>query len=284
MKFWIDECLTPALVGRAYSHGYEATCTRDRGYLGMRDDELLAFAVGEEFVFVTNNHADVMGLCANAELHTGLLVLPQRPREAQLLLFSDAITHIESQAAQTREAPSDWMLNRVVGLTTCPERAGIHLSPATEARASTKRERRGSIPSLTPGARDRDLDHSATRSLSGRVGRAPSRSSLASGGCRLKTALRSVHQHLTRKYQPQRRKFAALSAVCGRGHRLIEQVGHRLAGCETLCGLAELFSCDRALRPAVEDLDDGRAGLQALGPYRPHGIPSHMCTGLHYLP
>jgi predicted nuclease of predicted toxin-antitoxin system len=46
VKLWIDECLTPALVGQAHSHGYEATCTRDRGQLGMRDDELLAIAVG----------------------------------------------------------------------------------------------------------------------------------------------------------------------------------------------------------------------------------------------
>lgn len=29
MKLWIDECLTPALVGQTHSHGYEATCTRD---------------------------------------------------------------------------------------------------------------------------------------------------------------------------------------------------------------------------------------------------------------
>jgi|ERR1700686_1044357 len=41
VKFWIDECLTPALVGCAHSHGYEATRARDRGKLGMRDDELL---------------------------------------------------------------------------------------------------------------------------------------------------------------------------------------------------------------------------------------------------
>lgn len=114
MKFWIDECLTPALVGRAHSHGYEATCTRDRGALGMRDDDLLALAVGEEFVFVTNNHTDFIGLCANADLHTGLVVLPQRPRHAQLPLFSDAIAHIEHHAAQANEAPADWMLNRVV--------------------------------------------------------------------------------------------------------------------------------------------------------------------------
>ncbi len=114
MKFWIDECLTPALVSRAHSHGYEATCTRDRGHLGMRDDELLAVAVSEEFVFVTNNHADFVGLCTNAELHTGLIVLPQRPRDAQLPLFSDAIRYIEHHAAQASEAPADWMLNRVV--------------------------------------------------------------------------------------------------------------------------------------------------------------------------
>jgi hypothetical protein len=114
VKFWIDECLTPTLVGHAHSHGYEATSTRDRGQLGMRDDELLALAVSEEFVFVTNNHADFVGLCTNAELHTGLVVLPQRPRDAQLPLFSDAIAHIEHHAAQASESPADWMLNRVV--------------------------------------------------------------------------------------------------------------------------------------------------------------------------
>lgn len=80
----------------------------------MRDDDLLAVAVSEEFVFVTNNHADFVGLCTNAELHAGLVVLPQRPRDAQLPLFSDAIAHIEHHAAQATEAPADWMLNRVV--------------------------------------------------------------------------------------------------------------------------------------------------------------------------
>lgn len=65
-------------------------------------------------MFVTNNHADFVGLCANSGLHTGLVVLPQRPREAQLRLLDEAIAHIERQATQTGEAPADWMLNRVV--------------------------------------------------------------------------------------------------------------------------------------------------------------------------
>lgn len=114
MKLWIDECLTPALAGHAHSHGYEATCNRDRGHLGIPDDALLEIAVAEEFVFVTNNHADFAGLCANANLHAGLIVLPQRPRDQQRELLTAAIAHIESQAAKAEEIPADWMLNRVV--------------------------------------------------------------------------------------------------------------------------------------------------------------------------
>lgn len=114
MKLWIDECLSPALVGQAHTHGYEATCTRDRGHLSLRDDELLALAVEEGFVFVTNNHADFWGLCANAELHAGLVTLPQGTRGAQLRWLSEAIEHIERSAAETGETPANWMLNRVV--------------------------------------------------------------------------------------------------------------------------------------------------------------------------
>jgi predicted nuclease of predicted toxin-antitoxin system len=114
VKFWIDECLTPRLVGHAHSLGYDATCTRDRGQLGMRDDQLLTLAVAEEFVFVTNNHTDFVGLCASTALHTGLVVLPQGPRDIQLTAFGNAIDYIERVAAETREAPADWMLNHVV--------------------------------------------------------------------------------------------------------------------------------------------------------------------------
>lgn len=89
-------------------------------------DELLAIAVSEEFVFVTNNQADFIGLCSNAELHTGLVVLPQRPRDAQLPFFSDAITHIEHHAGQAHEAPGDWMLNRVVDSSPTTDESTCH--------------------------------------------------------------------------------------------------------------------------------------------------------------
>lgn len=117
MKFWIDECLSPALVGHAHGLGYDATCTRDRGQLGARDSDLLAIAVGEEFVFVTNNEADFMGLCANTDLHAGLIVMAQGTRNAQIKLFSSVIEHIEQSAAQAGETPADWMLNRAVEIS-----------------------------------------------------------------------------------------------------------------------------------------------------------------------
>jgi Domain of unknown function (DUF5615) len=114
VKLWIDECLSPALVGQAHDRGYEATCTRDRGQLGLPDDELIVLAVDQGFAFVTNNHADFRGLCASAELHAGLVVLPQGRRDDQRRWLDRAITHIERRAADSDEPPVDWMLNRVV--------------------------------------------------------------------------------------------------------------------------------------------------------------------------
>jgi predicted nuclease of predicted toxin-antitoxin system len=114
VKLWIDECLSPALVGQAHGRGYEATCTRDRGQLGLPDDELIVLAVDEGFAFVTNNHADFRSLCASAELHAGLVILPQGRRDDQRRWLDRAIAHIERRAADSGESPADWMLNRVV--------------------------------------------------------------------------------------------------------------------------------------------------------------------------
>jgi hypothetical protein len=53
----------------AHARGYEATCTRDRGRLGMRDDGLLALAVGEDSARALN-------------YIRGSALLPQRSRDA----------------------------------------------------------------------------------------------------------------------------------------------------------------------------------------------------------
>lgn len=58
MKLWIDECLSPTLVGRANRRGYWATCNRDRDLLGIADNNLHEIVINEEAVFVTNDEAD----------------------------------------------------------------------------------------------------------------------------------------------------------------------------------------------------------------------------------
>jgi len=114
VKLWIDECLSPALVGEAQSHGYEATCNRDRGMLGVVDPHLLERVVAESFVLVTNNEADFVTLCASSAVHGDLVVLSQGRRDKQRRWLEAALAHIEERATSTGEAPADWMLNRVV--------------------------------------------------------------------------------------------------------------------------------------------------------------------------
>lgn len=115
MKLWIDECLSPTLVGRANRRGYWATCNRDRDLLGARDDTLHKIVIDEEAVFVTNNEADFVALYRRVDLHTGLLILPQtQKREALWPLLDAALNYIERQAGAEVETAGEWMLNKRV--------------------------------------------------------------------------------------------------------------------------------------------------------------------------
>jgi predicted nuclease of predicted toxin-antitoxin system len=57
MRFFIDEDLSPALVLPCREAGYEATCSRDRGMLGMSDREVAALCLEEERVLVPTTRA-----------------------------------------------------------------------------------------------------------------------------------------------------------------------------------------------------------------------------------
>jgi hypothetical protein len=80
----------------------------------MPDDKLLALAVDEVFVFVTNNHTDFTGLYANAERTQDSSSCHRAPARCSTPSIQHVIAHIERHAAQAREEPADWMLNRVV--------------------------------------------------------------------------------------------------------------------------------------------------------------------------
>lgn len=83
-KFLIDECLSPTLVRLAIEAGYvESTCVRDRGWLGIKDWQLVEFAVDGDYTLVTHNSADFRGRGSGAQggryaalaIHAGLVCL-----------------------------------------------------------------------------------------------------------------------------------------------------------------------------------------------------------------
>jgi hypothetical protein len=58
-------------------------------------------------------------------------------------------------------------------------------------------------------------------------------------------------------------------------------MGCRLAGRKALRGFSKPLGLDRAVYPAVKDINDRRARLQALGPHRPASIRSYVRTSIH---
>jgi hypothetical protein len=103
LRLLVDECLTPSLVEAAIAAGhYESTCLRDRGLVGIKDWEVLAFAVANDFTLVTRNAFDFRGsgpagpggLYLRQPLHAGLICLDAAEGfsfEAQHLLFACAL-------------------------------------------------------------------------------------------------------------------------------------------------------------------------------------------------
>jgi predicted nuclease of predicted toxin-antitoxin system len=70
VRLWIDECLSPTLVGVAQRR-YEATCNEYRGLLHAKDPVLYAMVSQEEWVFVTNNELDFRALTAHEGCRIG---------------------------------------------------------------------------------------------------------------------------------------------------------------------------------------------------------------------
>lgn len=82
MRLWVDECLSPTLVG-VVQRRYEATCNEYHSLLRAQDEALYPVISQEEWVLVTNNYRDFRALAMHAGLHPGLIVLPQRTRPDQ---------------------------------------------------------------------------------------------------------------------------------------------------------------------------------------------------------
>jgi predicted nuclease of predicted toxin-antitoxin system len=114
VKIWADERVTPTLEGVAQRRGYEATSNRSRGMLNARDSELFSVVVREDWVFVTNNETDFVNLARQAELHPGLVSIPQSAVVRRRRTFDAVIRYIEDQATTSDESAADWMVCRLV--------------------------------------------------------------------------------------------------------------------------------------------------------------------------
>ena len=108
-RLFIDECLSPELVEAAIAAGFDATCSRDRGLLGLKDWDLVAVVIEEDFTLVTNNAKDFRGegtenpggLHARQEIHPGLICLNScfgMGIERQLRLFGYALDELALRA------------------------------------------------------------------------------------------------------------------------------------------------------------------------------------------
>ena len=102
MKFLIDECLSPELVGEARAHGsVESTHVTWLGLRSRQDWSIVRRAVDHGFVLVTNNTADFTTLLGHEDIHPGLVCLNVAPGlmslEIQKRLFALALDRLTDE-------------------------------------------------------------------------------------------------------------------------------------------------------------------------------------------
>lgn len=97
IRFLVDECLTPRLVGVAHGRGHDATFIGLLGLDGTPDSLLMPVIIGGGYTFVTNNRRDFLRLYRLVDDHAGLvIILPSVRRDGQIALFHAALDVIET--------------------------------------------------------------------------------------------------------------------------------------------------------------------------------------------
>lgn len=76
MKFLIDECLSPELVGLARARGFhDSTHVTWLGMGSRQDWTIVQRAIQDGFILVTNNTVDFAALYGREEIHAGLVCI-----------------------------------------------------------------------------------------------------------------------------------------------------------------------------------------------------------------
>ena len=91
-KFLIDECLSVGLVAVAKAQGWHADHVAYLGKGGWQDWNLAAFALANDYVFVTNDRRDFLREYARVDVHSSLIIIiPDVKRADQRWLFEKAL-------------------------------------------------------------------------------------------------------------------------------------------------------------------------------------------------
>jgi predicted nuclease of predicted toxin-antitoxin system len=103
LAFLIDENLSPELARLAQARGLRALHVTWAGLAGKPDHQVAAYAVGRDFILVTNNVEDFRRLYRRMEHHPGVIFLSvsdvdTMDRNAQRAMFEDGLKHaLESE-------------------------------------------------------------------------------------------------------------------------------------------------------------------------------------------
>lgn len=107
MKFLVDECLSPSLVNRLHTAGYQATHVTHLNKSGWSDQALMKVILDGDWTFITGNAFDFRGPADNpgtsggysgAQVHAGLICLNRRyndSRRIQLELLEQALSELD---------------------------------------------------------------------------------------------------------------------------------------------------------------------------------------------
>jgi predicted nuclease of predicted toxin-antitoxin system len=97
-KFLIDECLSPSLASRAHSLGMDAIHVTWVNKKGYPDYALAPYAIGGDYVLVTNNGVDFKPIYRALDLHPGLIVIiPSVPKADQWRLFVCVVERLSEE-------------------------------------------------------------------------------------------------------------------------------------------------------------------------------------------
>ncbi len=112
MKFLIDEDLSPR-VARYLCEQFliDAVAIRDRGLLGVSDQEVLDYAFNEDRILVTANIGDFEKFARASEIHGGIVFIQEGDllRDEQILIMREVVIFIQQELKVGRD-----MINRVL--------------------------------------------------------------------------------------------------------------------------------------------------------------------------